>query len=530
MLIRPSVTLLALSTAALSTAQSLAPRARIGAVDLYTAFKLPPLKEDALRPQIATVAVVSRAQALGVDAATATDAWRKAEQLFAPAEAPAAGPAAVFAGTQASALNRLIERNLSVRVSSAAIEIDEPIRIAHNGVTLDLGAVKIQSSAAFPYALRIERAGNVILRGGEFTAGDSAILVNIGRRVSILDTRIHDLSGSGIVVTHSSTVTVSGNRISAMGAAGIVLHGGTDSSVVERNEIVRNTGASNMAAAIVLSDRSLDLAARAEALYGPDGYWVANEPMTSRVHPPRNNLIALNHLAWNASSGVYVDGAVANVIAMNTIEGNAKEGLCLDNGSAANVVTSNGIFANGNRWGESDAVMEKDSILGGGRLDDGTPAEKVPGISIDNAIYNIVFSNNVAHNFGGGIKIVRTGYFNLIGLNTVLNDNDGANARFHFFGIELGAATLDTTSDELDSTPSRGNIVFSNDIRGNHYSGIFFAAGSDLNDVFDNVILDAEQWALESEEPMQNSSLNNLTLIPSRNISAGLSAITTNSP
>jgi hypothetical protein len=125
---------------------------------------------------------------------------------------------------------------------------------------------------------------------------------------------------------------------------------------------------------------------------------------------------------------------------------------------------------------------------------------------------------------------VRTGYFNLIGLNTVLNDNDGANARFHFFGIELGAATLDTTSDELDSTPSRGNIVFSNDIRGNHYSGIFFAAGSDLNDVFDNVILDAEQWALESEEPMQNSSLNNLTLIPSRNISAGLSAITTNSP
>lgn len=512
---------------ALSIAQSLAPQTRIGAIDIYSAFRLPLLKEDTLRPQIGTLGVVERAQALGVESSTATDAWQKAEKMFGPATAPAQGPATVFAGGQASALNRLLERNLSVRVSSPAIDVDEPIRIARDGVSLDLGDARLQASGAIPYALRIERAENVTLRGGEFAAGDSAILVNISRHVLILETRIHDLSGSGIVVTHSSRVTISGNQISAMQAAGIVLHGGTDSSLVERNEIVRNAGASNMAAGVVLSDRSVDLAARAEALYGPDGYWVVDEPMASRMNPPRNNLIALNHLAWNASSGVYVDGAVANVIALNTIEGNAKEGMCLDNGSAANVVTSNGIFGNGNRWGESDAVMKKDSILGGGRLDDGTPAEKVPGISIDNAIYNIVFSNNVAHNFGGGIKIVRTGYFNLIGLNTVLSDNEGASERFHFFGIELGAATLDATSDELDSTPSRGNIVFSNDIRGRHYSGIFFDAGSDLNDAFDNVILDAQQWALESAEPMSNSSLNNLTVIPSRNISAGLSTAVT---
>lgn len=526
MLISAGVTVLALSIA-----QSLAPPSRIGAIDLSSAFRLPPLKEDILLPQIGTLGIMKRAQVLGIDASTATDAWQKAEKIFTQPGMPGDGPATVFAGAQASALNRLLERNLSVRLSSVAIEVDEPIRIVRNGVSLDLGSAKLQASGAVPYALRIERAENVRLRGGEFAAGDSAILVNISRHVLIADTRIHDLPGSGIVVTHSSGVTVRGNRISGIRGAAIVLHGGTDSSLVEGNELVRNSGASNMAAGIVLSDRSLDLAARAEALYGPDGYWVADEPMVSRMHPPRNNVVALNHLAWNASSGVYVDGAVANVIALNTIEGNAKEGICLDNGSTANVVASNGIFGNGNRWGESDAVMEKDAILGGGRLDDGTPAAKVPGISIDNAIYNIVFSNNVAHNFGGGIKIVRTGYFNLIGLNTVLADNEGANDRFHFFGIELGAAALDATSDELDSTPSRGNVVFSNDIRGSHYSGIFFAAGSDLNDVFDNVILDAQQWALESVEPMPNSSLNNLTVIPSRNISAGLStALTTNAP
>ncbi len=528
MVIFAGVTVFALSIAQSLPTPSLPTQARLGAIDIYKAFRLPPLKEDALRPQIGSLGVGARAQALGVGATTATDAWEKAGKLFAPEPARAAGPAVLFAGGQASALNRLLERNLSVRVSSAVIEMDEPIRIARDDVSLDLGAAKLQASTALPYALRIERARNVILRGGEFAGGDSAILVNISRHVLISDTRIHDLSGSGIVVTHCSGVTVSGNRISAIRGAGIVLHGGTSSSVVERNEIVRNAGASNIAAGVVVADRSVDLASRAEALYGPDGYWVIPEPMASRTNPPRNNLIALNHLAWNASSGVYVDGGVANVVALNTIESNAKEGICLDNASAANVVTANGIFGNGSRSGESDAVMEKDSITGGGRLDDGTPAEKVPGISIDNAIYNVVFLNNVAHNYGGGIKIVRTGYFNLIGLNTVLSDNEGASVRFHFFGIELGGATLDATSDELDSTPSRGNIVFSNDIRGSHYSGIFFDTGSDLNDVFDNVILDAQQWALESVEPMSNSSLNNLTVIPSRNISAGLSTALTN--
>jgi hypothetical protein len=82
---------------------------------------------------------------------------------------------------------------------------------------------------------------------------------------------------------------------------------------------------------------------------------------------------------------------------------------------------------------------------------------------------------------------------------------------------------LDFPDETLDETPSRGNIVFSNTIRDGHYAGISFAAGSDLNDVFDNVIMDVQHWALESVPPMANSSLNNLTNIQSRNIGSGLS-------
>ena len=59
--------------------------------------------------------------------------------------------------------------------------------------------------------------------------------------------------------------------------------------------------------------------------------------------------------------------------------------MCLDNGSSANVVSGNTVQQNGSRWGEPDAIMAKEFVAGAGRLDDGTPAEKVPGISIDNA-------------------------------------------------------------------------------------------------------------------------------------------------
>jgi parallel beta-helix repeat protein len=220
---------------------------------------------------------------------------------------------------------------------------------------------------------------------------------------------------------------------------------------------------------------------------------------------------------------VYVDGGVANVIVSNVIERNGKEGICLDNGSTSNVVTWNVIQQNGQRWGEPDEVMAQEFIAVWGRLADGTAAAKVPGISIDNALYNLIYSNTLSHNFGGGIKSVRTGYYNLIGLNTIIGNNDGASPGFHFFGIELGAAPLDSASDELDGAPSRGNILFSNVIRGNHYAGIFFADDSDQNDVFDNVIMDAQPWALESFKLMPNNSLNNLTNLPSRNIGSGLS-------
>ncbi len=511
-----------------------APVTGVGALDIFSAFKLPSFPDDSGSPLESAVLGLQaghRAKLLGLSRESPVDAWKGAQSLLTPAPAPrirntdAARPGAVmFSGTTASDLNQLLSRTevFHVVVTSAAIEMDQPIELQRAGFVLDLASAQLTGVNARPYMFRIENASDVIVRGGSFTSGSSAILIHDSNRVSITGAQIRDLEGAGIVVTGSSHVTIRGNQISGVHLAAITLHRGTSQSIVEHNQITGGLGFSNMMAGIVLTDREVDMASDPRAVLGPDGYWVVSEPMAQRLHPPHDNLIAWNDVNRNSASGIYSDGGVRNVIDANTITGNSKEGLCLDNGSAANVVASNHMESNGTRWGEPDSVLALDSVLSGGRLSDGAAAEKLPGISLDNAIYNIVFDNNLAHNSGGGIKMVRTGYFNAVGVNTLVDDNDGASASFHYFGIELGAAAGDGSSIELDFTPSRGNLLFSNTIRGTHYSGIFFGAGSDRNNVFDNTILDATAWALESTSQMANTTLNNYTNLPSRNIGSGL--------
>lgn len=511
-------------------AQSLgtAPPFTIDVTNVYTAFGLPPLRDTSaggLLPALSTTQVGQRAVMLGLNGQSPIDAWSAVAAL-----SPLSGllpntsaPAVPFSGTTASALNILLAGGPSaIEVLAPALQLDQPIEIRRDGLTLDLARAQIQATGARPYMLRVDNARGVTVRGGEFVAGEAGILINASQAVRVQDVELRNLSSDGIVVTGSTQVVLTGNRIRHVSGASILLHRGTTWSLVEGNRVEAGAGASNMTAAIVLSDREVDLASDPLAIFGPDGYWVVSQPITARLHPPHDNLIAYNHLLQNSSSGVYVDGGVRNVIISNIIQANSKEGICLDNGATANVVASNIVEHNGDRWGEPDAVLSLDQVLAGGRLPDGTAAEKVPGVSLDNAMYNIVFANSIAHNFGGGVKLVRTGYFNLIGLNTIYSDNDGAGPEFHFFGVELGATPGDAASTGLDYTPSRGNIVFSNLIRGAHYSGVFFDAGSDLNDILDNTILDATHWALESVSVMANHPLNNLTNLPSRNIGSGL--------
>jgi parallel beta-helix repeat protein len=291
---------------------------------------------------------------------------------------------------------------------------------------------------------------------------------------------------------------------------------------ITNNDILDNRGSSNWDAGIVITDRNANLESAPENLFDSGGYWVPEQPINTRLAIPQNNLIAYNHIAGSASSGIYSDGSVRNIFINNQVENNAKEGLCLDNGSAADVVAFNLFRGNGRRWGQTDADLKLDFVFQFGRLPDGTSPAKVPAISIDNAVYNQVVFNEVDGNFGSGIKMVRTAFYNLVGANTLSGNNLGQSDAFHFFGIELGFANADATSAELDFMPSRGNEIFDNNIRGSHYSGIFLAEGSDQNNLFDNTIFGATNWGMESVVVQPNVTLNNLTNLNLRNVNSGL--------
>ena len=505
-----------------------APVPALDAADIYTAFQL--RVNDQGTPAASAVAglqVGDRARRMGITSQTPSDAWFAAQALLAGTTLqipPAPANSFTYTGSTVAGLNAAIANTLGVaiRVATPALTVDQPIEIARDGMTLDLGSTQLMAADPSPtnlqpWIVRVTGAKNVTITGGHFIKGNSGILINKSTGVLVENTQMAGLTGDGIVVTASTRVTLAYNRFSGLGGPGVVLHGGSTQCVVERNDAANGVGQSNWMAGMMITDRDVDLARDPHSIFGPDGFGPVAEPINGRLNPPHDNLIALNHIETNLSSGVYMDGGIRNVIYSNTIVGNAKEGLCLDNGATANVVASNVIQQNGKRWGQTDLTLRLDSFPT--RLPDGSAAAKVPGVSVDNALYNVVFGNNISHNFGGGVKMVRTSYFNLIGLNVLDSDNDGVSNLYRFVGIELGTAPGGPAAD-LDFTPSRGNVLFSNVIRGSNGSGIYVGFGSDSNSIVDNVIMDARDWAIQSELLTPNTMQNNLTSLKSLN-SAG---------
>ena len=120
-----------------------------------------------------------------------------------------------------------------------------------------------------------------------------------------------------------------------------MLHGDTQHAVVAENEVLADRGWSNWHAGIVVTDRLADPGDDATTLLRKDGYLVKQTRITDQLTIPHDNLIFKNQILGNLTSGIYSDGGARNVYVENTIANNSKEGMCLDNGSTANVVAFN---------------------------------------------------------------------------------------------------------------------------------------------------------------------------------------------
>ena len=484
----------------------------LSAVPLRQEFALPPLP-DGVDDQAGRIArgtqVYRRAQVLKVDAGTANAAWAKADDTVAanhdilPRLQQQPLQKLTFDGTRLSELGALVASAgpAHITVATPVIQADSALTISGQNVVIDFaGAVIKASPRPPPWMIELRRARNVAVTNANITGGVNGILVDNASDIALEGNEIHGLTQNGIVVTgESSMLNIDSNRLHDLGRAGIMLHGPVTRSLLAGNAIHHLRGHSNWMAGILLTGRNGDVARSPDAFFLPDRYWVVEEPIFERLRNPEQNVVIGNTITDGLSSGIYNDGGVANMFFGNRIERNSKEGICFDNGATANVFVRNLVTGNGKRWGQPREVLALDSVLQAGLGGDGTAVAKLPGVSIDNALYNEIYDNDINGNWGGGVKMVRTSLFNVVGRNRLADNNLGGSSKAHFFGIELGAARADQPATDLDFVGSSGNIVFGNTIHGKHYSGIFIANPSVQNYTFNNDIDGVE--VLEVERP-----------------------------
>lgn len=413
-----------------------------------------------------------------------------------------------FNGSTASELNALIATSDSayITIESDKIILDETINLKSD---IGINASKtefVPGSMVIDKAVMAEDCDNISLDYFKLENGgyNYALYIIRTNNFSIKGCTFSKSTYKGIVVMGTCTNFVMlDNNVTYNGNGGVFLNGNISNGIIKNNDIEENYGTRNLTAGMVMTSMTID-----------DYYTAYNEFKDEHLYDlldtPHDIVLYQNRVQHNNSSGIYSDGAYNIYIIENIIYKNEKEGMCLDYGTFGAYVHNNVVRQNGGRFRQTDEDLEADFVTSFGRLEDGSSPAKLPGISIDNSAYNIILNNNVNQNYGSGIKSVRSAYRNVIMENTVSDNNYGENEKFHFFGIEIGhASTPDEPVIGLDFTASYENIVCRNVVTGPDYAGVFLEIESYCNDVFDNVIMGSEKFAIECHSTLFNSIVNN---------------------
>ncbi len=427
----------------------------------------------------------------------------------------------LFQGTKASELNQFIKNNpgKKIQIRSQQIQLDESIVPQSNTYLIghDTEVVKSKNPEK---AMQLNQVRNVVIDGLTFKNGsDYGIYIVDSSNVLLLHNTLEQFVKKPITVMgQNDHINVISNKVVNNGNGGIYYDGKISDCLIEGNLVQGNKGTSNWMAGIVLSGTEVGDPQNPYQGFGTDNHFPKSQQIQTMLHCPSNIIVRNNTVENNNASGIYSDGAYNCYIIKNQIVNNDKEGVCLDYGTIAAYVKDNLFEKNGRRLNQTDRDLQNDFVLSFGRMQDSSAKAKLPGISLDNTAYDIVMDNHFLENYGSGIKMVRTGVCNVIMNNNIENNNFGENNKFHFFGIELGNAGGDAESKDIDFTADYENIICRNMVTGAHYSGIFLAEESYLNDMFDNTILDAKHFSMECLSDKYNSSLNNYSDLPSRGI------------
>lgn len=277
----------------------------------------------------------------------------------------------------------------------------------------------------------------------------------------------------GIYIKDSSNITIQHIEIDRSKTPIYITGGKSHDIIIELSRFNNSYSSDNLGANIVIS-------------YLNDNYYC---PWDRVDTTPTNILIRRNVIENGRAQGIYVNGGANIIIEYNTIMNNDKEGICTDFYTVNSIIQYNIIRDNGFRRKQTNADLDRDFVGMFPRLSDGSSPIKLPAISIDSSGQIQVLYNIIKDNAGGGIKMVRAGYQNLLYKN-IIENNNFENLFAHFFGIELGSATLDYNDNCLFPLGSFQNIIVENSIYGSHHEGIRLDHISCDNNIKENIIKD----------------------------------------
>lgn len=222
--------------------------------------------------------------------------------------------------------------------------------------------------------------------------------------------------------------------------------------------------------------------------------------------PYRNALIS-GSFCGNRKMGVTTDGVgYLRVVGCN-ISDNDCEGIAIDNGSWGYQIQNCHIRGNGWRGRQHAVELGHDFVKEMGLMDDGSSKAKLPGVSLDNAVYSRIENNCIEGNWGDGVKFVRAVHSCTVAGNIIADNNRGINDRFHFFGVLAGVAKRQHSGQS--DFPSCNNRIIENDILGPHFAGVHLMPGTTGNLVRGNRIIGPTFTAIENHTSGSNIVYSN---------------------
>lgn len=352
-----------------------------------------------------------------------------------------------------------------------------------NRLSVTLGKEKREK-----FQITLSRCSDFIIRGGTIEDARNVCMIEQCSNFLISHMVVRTSEGYGIILFNSNYFLIEKCNFQNNLASGLYCLGDTSYGRIENNAFTGSTGFFNCDAGLHINHCTpqLEISAIPEQSHEPNS-------ILEKTLKPSFLYIRNNFFSGNRAQGVYCEGCILSVIEDNIIERNNKEGICFDWGSALNTFRSNTLSLNGKRAAMSEAEIKADFIGHHPQLPDGSNSCKLPAISIDNGALNIIENNKVLRNYGGGVKMVRTGKANIIQGNMIAENGIGTNKFFkHYHAITLlgmGAGKTEFAPGEgkLDLMPSEKNIIKDNVFFGQtQHHAVYAGPGCSNNSVLEN--------------------------------------------